>query len=115
MNRFRVVASLMMVLGAGCVGPPAVAPVASDGADALAGRRSVVLDVKGLSCPLCSNNLDGQLRRIDGIERAVIDLQTGAVTVHLAEGHAVTRARLARAVADAGFTLHAVRTGDAAP
>lgn len=70
--------------------------------------RNVVLTVHGLSCPLCSNNLDGQLRRIDGVEEATIDLKTGAVSVRLAEAHSVSRADLARAVEDAGFTLRKI-------
>ena len=37
----------------------------------LAGHRTVVLTVYGLSCPLCSNNLNGQLRRIEGVEDAI--------------------------------------------
>jgi copper chaperone CopZ len=63
------------------------------------------LTVFGLSCPLCSNNLDGHLRRIDGVEDATINLDTGEVTARFAPGHDVSGARLARAVRDAGFTL----------
>ncbi len=75
--------------------------------------QTVVLTVHGLSCPLCSNNLDGQLRRIDGVQEARIDLQTGAVSVRLREGHTVSRRDLARAVEDAGFTLKKIEPGDA--
>lgn len=71
----------------------------------LSSSREVVLTVHGLSCPLCSNNLDGQLKRIAGVEAARIDLKTGAVTVRLAEGHSVTARDLAGAVKNAGFTL----------
>ncbi len=71
----------------------------------LSASREVVLLVYGLSCPLCSTNLDGQLANIDGVEAAGIDLKTGAVTVRLAEGHSVTAGDLAGAVRNAGFTL----------
>jgi len=74
----------------------------------LSSFREVVLTVHGLSCPLCANNLDGQLANIDGVEGVAIDLNTGAVTVRLAEGHAVTSGDLAAAVKDAGFTLKSV-------
>jgi copper chaperone CopZ len=74
----------------------------------LAASREVVLTVHGLSCPLCSNNLDGQLGNVDGVEGASIDLKTGAVTVRLAEGHSVTAVDLTGAVGDAGFTLKAI-------
>lgn len=74
----------------------------------LTSSREVVLTVHGLSCPLCSNNLDGQLAKVEGVESASIDLKTGAVTVRLAEGHAVTSGDLAGAVRNAGFTLKEV-------
>lgn len=74
----------------------------------LSSAREVVLTVHGLSCPLCSNNLDGQLAKVTGVEGANIDLKTGAVTVHLAENHSVTAGDLAGAVKNAGFTLKAV-------
>lgn len=74
----------------------------------LSTSREVVLTVHGLSCPLCSNNLDGQLANVEGVEGASIDLKTGAVTVRLTEGHSVTSGDLAGAVKDAGFTLKAV-------
>jgi len=68
-------------------------------------HNRVVLTVHGLSCPLCSNNLDGQLQRIESVENVEINLKTGAVTVGLADGHAVTEKQLADAVKAAGFTL----------
>ncbi len=81
-----------------------------DGAlPAQADARAVVLTVYGLSCPLCSNNLTGQLKRIPGVEEVEIDLNTGAVSVQLAEGHEVSRWHWLNAVEQAGFTLKDVR------
>lgn len=68
-------------------------------------HNEVVLTVYGMSCPLCSNNLDGQFEKIEGVERVNIDLDTGAVTLNFSEGHSVTRQQLANAVKAAGFTL----------
>ncbi len=76
----------------------------------LSSSRVVVLTVYGLSCPLCSHNLDGQLASLPGVEGASIDLNTGAVTVRLAEDHSVTSGDLAGAVKNAGFTLKKVET-----
>lgn len=76
----------------------------------LSGQNKIILTVHGLSCPPCSNNLDGQLQKIDGVESAVIDLKTGAVTVRLKDGHPVTAADFSRAVENAGFTLKDLRT-----
>jgi len=75
----------------------------------LSSASQAVMTVHGLSCPLCSNNLDGQLRRIEGVTDAMIDLETGAVRITLAPGHAIRATDLATAVKDAGFTLKSLR------
>lgn len=101
---------MLAVLLSACVSPGSSETGAAATDDTLSGLREVVLTVHGLSCPLCSNNLDGQLRRIDGVEEATIDLKTGAVTVRLTPDHSVSRARLAAAVDAAGFTLKDIQT-----
>ncbi len=64
--------------------------------------------VYGLSCPLCATNLDGQLERIEGVQRAEIDLDSGRVTVTLAPDAQVSSTTLRQAVADAGFTVQSI-------
>lgn len=103
MSKIAIV--LLCGLFAGCL---TTAPVSNSETINLQGETSVVLTVHGLSCPLCSNNLDGQLRRIEGVVDATIDLKTGAVTVTLQPQHAVTTDDLKQAVVDAGFTLKAI-------
>lgn len=96
-------------LFAGCAAVPSSGDAEDFSRVDLSSAREVTLTVHGLSCPLCASNLDGQLLRIAGVEGASLDLKTGAATVRLAEGHAVTAADLANAVANAGFTLKAIR------
>jgi copper chaperone CopZ len=92
-----VSASLLILIGCATPADPAdQTPVSG---------TAVVLTVYGMSCPLCSNNIDGQLEKIDGVESVHIDLDTGAVTVGLTEGHSVTHEQLESAVKAAGFTL----------
>lgn len=105
MNKTWPIMILAVSIASGCA-----TPFGPGGADDFSGinlssSRVVVLTVHGLSCPLCSNNLDGQLKSIAGVEEARIDLKTGAVTVRLADGHSVTSGKLAGAVKSAGFTL----------
>lgn len=66
---------------------------------------AAILHVRGMSCPLCSNNLDGRLTRLESIDRVHINLQTGAVTAYFNPTTAPTRSQIERAVKDAGFTL----------
>lgn len=102
-----LLAVLLSGLVAGCRTPGA--PAAATPAATLGAARQVVLTVHGLSCPLCASNLDGQLKRIPGVEAATIDLKTGAVTVNLAANHLVLRSDFQKAVDAAGFTLKDIR------
>ena len=109
-------AVVVLSLAAGCLSTSGGSRLAdSERGGSLAGHRTVVLTVYGLSCPLCSNNLDGQLRRIEGVEDAIIDLKTGAVTVKFVDGHHVTRGVIGKAVKDAGFTLKDIQLAGETP
>ncbi len=84
-------ALVVLSLAAGCVSTTeGQRLVDEERGGSLVGQRTVMLTVYGLSCPLCSNNLDGQLRRIPGVANAAIDLKTGAVKVTFTDGHRVT-------------------------
>ena len=63
------------------------------------------LYVKGMSCPLCANNIDKQLLRVRGVQRVSVDLGTGLVLAKLAPANPPTREQLAGAIAESGFTL----------
>lgn len=69
---------------------------------------TAVLTVNGLGCPLCANNVDEKLSAVAGVRDVSVDLGTGTVTVALAETLRPSRADLARAVEDSGFTLTAL-------
>ncbi|MGD9872937.1 MAG: heavy-metal-associated domain-containing protein [Kiritimatiellia bacterium] len=112
MGRF-VILVLILLSAAGCSSlNNSSGPAADD--ERLTSYRTVILVVHGLSCPLCASNIENGLRKVDEIESSSIDLKTGEVTVKLKEEHSVTRARLAKAVADSGFTLKEIRTAGVA-
>ncbi len=69
------------------------------------GDRVAMLWVNGMGCPLCANNVERQLRQLDGVERVTVNLGTGAITAHLDEHARPTREQLERAVTNSGFTL----------
>lgn len=106
--------AMMLIAGlvTGCATTEPGHPVPGSSGVDLTSCRNVVLTVHGLSCPLCANNLDGQLRRIKGVEEARIDLKTGAVSVRLGQGHSVSPNDLAAAVKNAGFTLKKIEPKD---
>lgn len=71
---------------------------------------SATLWVKGLSCPLCANNIDKQLKRVPGVTEVRVDLGDGKVSVSLAAADRPSRNALARAVHASGFTLDRIET-----
>lgn len=78
-------------------------PIDADGA---------TLVVRGLSCPKCANNVNLQLGKVSGVGETHIDMGSGEVRVAfdtLAAAHP-SRAQLAKAITDAGFTVVDIRT-----
>ena len=61
--------------------------------------------VKGMACPFCATNLEGQLEKVKGVERITIDLGTGKVVMVLDPTTPATKEAIAKAVDNSGFTL----------
>lgn len=95
----------------GAAADPAAAALLADNSPVSGTQATLV--IKGMSCPLCANNIDTQLRRLNGVTDVQIDMSTGFVTVDLLAGppsSRPTRSALAKAVANTGFTLVEIRT-----
>jgi copper chaperone CopZ len=88
---------------------PAASPVAIGDGTLGPGRYDLV--VRGMSCPKCISNVDLQLKRIDGVANPKVDMKHGVVSVTVREGASPSRAAVARAIEDAGFTLVEIRAG----
>jgi copper chaperone CopZ len=71
---------------------------------------TATLVVHGMSCPLCANNVDKQLLRVPGVQSVEIDMGDGSVRVQLADEPRPSKAQLARAVEQTGFTLVRIDT-----
>lgn len=83
--------------------------IAADASTPLpAGTHTLV--VRGMSCPKCVTNVDKQLARLAGVERATVDMKHGTVAIVVAGDRRPTAAQLAAAVEDAGFTLESIDT-----
>ena len=61
-----------------------------------------------MSCPKCVSNVDIQLMRVPGVEKAQIDMGSGVVNVDFDPSKKVTRAALAKAVDDSGLTIASI-------
>lgn len=71
----------------------------------LADERNAILHVRGMSCPLCANNIDKQLLKVPGVEKVAVNLGNGEVHVRLAVAPRPTADELTRAIERSGFTL----------
>lgn len=68
---------------------------------------TVTLKVKGMSCDHCVRSVTEALQRVDGVERANVDLNAGRAVVEYREGTATPRS-LESAVMDEGYTAEEV-------
>ncbi len=66
--------------------------------DTVVTASPVKLHVLGMSCPKCVSNVDIQLMRVPGVEKAQIDMGSGVVNVDFDPSKKITRAALAKAV-----------------
>ncbi|MCX5691044.1 MAG: heavy-metal-associated domain-containing protein [Planctomycetota bacterium] len=103
---------LCLTVLSGCASAPAsgttTATTAADASEPITGTTATLI-VHGMSCPLCANNVDKQLRSIRGIETVHVNMGTGEATITLAPNARVTKAQLAKAIDGSGFTLTQVR------
>lgn len=113
MTRIRpFAAALVCLLLASCASTPTAgaSPAAIAGPTSLSDGRYTLV-VHGMSCPKCISNVEMQLTRIKGITHPTVDMKHGFVRVEVAGGAAPTKAAIANAIADSGFTLVEIRGG----
>lgn len=106
-TRLRSAAVLALALALASCGPKDAAPTFTD---APITARSATLSVRGMSCPLCANNVDQQLMAIPGVQAVRVHMGTGDVAVDLSGNPPVSKKQLADAVYKSGFTLEGVKT-----
>jgi copper chaperone CopZ len=104
----RVVVSVSLLAGGiGALGGCAASgerAAAHDGPD-LIEAPGVVMSVEGLGCPMCAESIYILLGNVDGVSDSTVSLDSGTVDVVFEPGAAVSRAALARAVTDGGFSF----------
>lgn len=101
-----VVGSALALIGCGSTQTRAAAP--EDGPDAIT-ASGAVLSVEGLGCPMCAESISTLLGDIDGVASSRVNLEDGTVDVGFKPGATVSRAALAGAVKDGGFSYRGMR------
>lgn len=74
-------------------------------ADINLNSETVVMQVYGMSCPLCSANVDKQLLKIPGVQSVNVNLNTGRVLVQVSKDNPPAQEKLENAITESGFTL----------
>jgi copper chaperone CopZ len=69
---------------------------------------AAVLQVRGMSCPKCANNITLKLKEVRGVNEVLINMGIGEVIVSFDDVVHPSRAELASAISGAGFTLESI-------
>lgn len=80
----------------------------------LANASSYTLEVNGLACQHCADQLEKQLQTLNGVQSVQFDLAAKKVEVDLAEGQELKEEELRSAVTESGFSLVSVEKSVAA-
>lgn len=101
-----IVASALTMIGAagGLAISPAFVASAMTAERSDAARYKIVVD--GLACPFCAYGIEKKLSAIDGVRTVQTDIASETVTVTMVPRKTLDKATAARAVKDAGFTMH---------
>ncbi len=78
---------------------------------ALAAPQAFKLGVDGLACPFCAYGIEKKLSAVEGVENINIDIETGTVTVTMADGVTLDEKEARKAIKDAGFDLRSFERG----
>jgi len=78
-------------------------------ASVLADGGQYQIRVDGMACPYCAYGIEKNLKKIDGVEEIVVDLNKGLVTVNVTDGTTFSDSQLTKLFSDAGFTFRSMR------
>jgi copper chaperone len=66
--------------------------------------ETLTLDVKGMTCGHCKMAVNGALTQLDGVQKVVVDLQTGKVNVEF-DSSKVSLEQMKEAVEEQGYDV----------
>lgn len=75
-------------------------------AAALAAGPSYQIGVVGLACPVCADNLERQLRTVDGVQHVEVRLSEDVVVITMKDGATLDTSAADKVITDAGFSVN---------
>ncbi len=94
MKKLFILLSLSLLL-------PLVAHAAEQGGEK---QQIMQIGVQGMSCKFCARSVEKNLMKLDGVEKASVDLDAGQAVVTLKPGGKVDVKSLNEQITAAGFT-----------
>ena len=82
------------------------------GFSSLVSAKTIEMDVNGLVCAFCAQGIQKTLKAFPAAEAIYVSLENRIVAVQLKEGGDIDDATLRKAIADAGYTVVAIRRTD---
>lgn len=84
---------------------PAFAATTADAAQAETAKLSgtVLVRIKGMSCPMCTFGFKGRLKKLPGVETVRLDYKAGTALITLKRGAQIDPEDIGKAVKAAGF------------
>jgi len=79
----------------------------------LASAKTIEMDVNGLVCAFCAQGIEKALKALPATQAVFVSLEDRIVAVELKENTDIDDAKLRKAIADAGYTIVAIRRTDA--
>jgi len=65
--------------------------------------RRITVKILGMSCPFCAYGVQQKLKKLEGVEKLDVVLDTGLATLDLKDGADISNEILEKTVKDAGF------------
>jgi len=79
----------------------------------LASAKTIELDVNGLVCAFCAQGIEKTLKTFPATQAVFVSLEHRIVAIELKDGADIDDATLRKAIANAGYTIVAIRRSDA--
>jgi len=69
----------------------------------------IEVEIRGLACPFCAYSLEKKMKKLDGANNLVIDIDKGLATLYISKGKTLSEDEIRAVIINAGFTPGYVR------
>ena len=94
---------LIVVILTAIIGKPEIASAQDETGQAQG--KIIEVEVKGVFCPICAYGIEKKVKKIEGVEKVLVDLKSEKATIvtQASHQHQITEEELREAIKNAGF------------